>query len=63
MRRSGWGRVGSGRTGSYFVKERLVEGGVLPLQFVDFFVELGFDLGTFDLQVLQGVNASLDNLG
>lgn len=30
---------------------------------MDFFVELGLDVGALDLQVLQGVDASLYNFG
>lgn len=47
---------------TYFVKEGLVEGCILSLQFMYFFVELGLDVSTFDLQVLEGVNTSLYNL-
>lgn len=37
---------------SYLVKEGLVQSSVLSFKFVYFLVELGFDVGTFDLQVL-----------
>lgn len=47
---------------TYFVEEGLVEGGVLSLQFMYFFVELCLDVGTFHLQVLEGVHTSLHNL-
>lgn len=47
---------------TYFVEEGLVEGCVLSLQFMNFLIELRLDVGAFDLQVLQGVYASLDNL-
>lgn len=47
---------------TYFVKEGLVEGCILSLQLMDLFVELGFNVGTFDLQVLEGVHTSLHNL-
>lgn len=48
---------------TYFVKEGLVERCVLSLQLMDFLVELCLDVGALDLQVLQGVDASLHNLG
>lgn len=47
---------------TYFVEEGLVEGCVLSLQFMYFFVELCLDVGTFYLQVLEGVYTSLYNL-
>lgn len=47
---------------TYFVEEGLVEGCVLSLQFMDFLVELGLNVGAFDLQVLEGVHASLYDL-
>lgn len=47
---------------TYFVEQGLVEGRVLSLQFMYFFVELCLNVGTFDLQVLQGVYTSLYNL-
>lgn len=34
---------------TYFVKEGLVEGCVLSLQFMYFFIELGLNVGTFHL--------------
>lgn len=47
---------------TYFVKKGLVEGCILSLQFMDLFVELCLNVSAFDLQVLQGVHTSLDNL-
>lgn len=47
---------------TYFVEEGLVEGCVLSLQFMNFLVELGLNVGAFDLQVLEGVYTSLYNL-
>lgn len=47
---------------TYFIEEGLVEGCILSFQFMYFFVELCLNVGTFDLQVLQGINASLYNL-
>lgn len=50
------------RNGSHLVEERLIQSGVFSLQFVDFFVELCFDVGAFDLEVLKSINASLHHL-
>lgn len=47
---------------TYFVEQGLVEGCVLSLQFMNFLVELGLDVGAFDLQVLEGVHTSLHDL-
>lgn len=47
---------------TYFVEEGLVEGCILSLQFMYFLIEFGFNVGTFDLQVLQCVYTSLYNL-
>lgn len=47
---------------SHLVEERLIQSCVFSLQFVHFFVELCFDVGAFDLEVLKGVNASLHHL-
>lgn len=48
---------------TYFVKEGLVQRRVLSLQLMDFLVELCLDVSALDLQVLEGVDASLHNLG
>lgn len=47
----------------YFVTEGLVERCILSLQLMNFFVELGLNVGGLDLKVLQGVDASLHNFG
>lgn len=48
--------------GTYFVKQRLVQSRIFSLQFVNFFIELGLDVSAFDLEVLEGIDASLHNL-
>lgn len=46
----------------YLVKKGLVEGSILSLQFMDLFIKFGLDVCTFNLQVLEGVDASFYNL-
>lgn len=48
---------------AYLVKDGLVECGVLPLQLVDFLVELCLCVGTLELESLEGINPSLHILG
>lgn len=47
---------------TYFVKKGLVESCILSFQFMDLFIELCFNVGTFNLQVLEGIHTSLYNL-
>ena len=47
----------------HLVKQGLVQGSILPLQLVDFLIELGFYMSTLDLQSLQGMDSALYGLG
>lgn len=47
---------------AYLVKDGLVEASILPLELMDFFIELGLYVGALELEPLQGINSSLYDL-
>lgn len=48
--------------GADLVIERLVKCSILPLQLMNFLIELGLNMSTFHLQVLQSVHSPLHDL-